>query len=402
MGPFGLRIRLDDLWAATRPLRARRADAARSRRRVPPPARLLPRRARRRRRLGCRRSGTSPRCSCSGRSTSPRLRWLMERWHAEPVVARADQPHLVHPRPARGSIPLVDAGRQRTSPSATAGSGPRGLRRPGAAQLRRQEPRLARCPPVAGGTRSPSPSPSPAPSRLRPPPAAHRDSAPVRARGAGRRTTAPRRVTGRASERARPRPVAGQGPGARRGREAPRDGRGPPGPTALRGGGRVPAALEGRTRPRAARPRSSGPLPRQTSACRPALGPRDCGACSGTGRFDLVHTHMPVPAVAARLVAGASTAVVHTEHNVWQRYRRPTYWANALTYRRNDAVIAVSEAVAASMDPRRLPKPPATVEVAASRRRALRHAVGSRARASGQAAARACPHGASSSAPSAT
>jgi glycosyltransferase involved in cell wall biosynthesis len=43
---------------------------------------------------------------------------------------------------------------------------------------------------------------------------------------------------------------------------------------------------------------------------------------------------------------------VHTEHNVWERYRWPTRIANAVTYRRNDAVIAVSHAVAASV-PRR-------------------------------------------------
>ena len=40
---------------------------------------------------------------------------------------------------------------------------------------------------------------------------------------------------------------------------------------------------------------------------------------------------------------------------MWGRYRRATYWANALTYRRNDAVIAVSEAVAESVPRRFLP-----------------------------------------------
>ncbi|MGW4379085.1 glycosyltransferase [Kitasatospora sp. NPDC004531] len=71
-------------------------------------------------------------------------------------------------------------------------------------------------------------------------------------------------------------------------------------------------------------------------------------------RYDLVHTHMPVPAVAARLLtAPRRTALVHTEHNLWERYRLPTRWANALTYRRNDAVIAVSHAVAAGIGGRR-------------------------------------------------
>ena len=45
-------------------------------------------------------------------------------------------------------------------------------------------------------------------------------------------------------------------------------------------------------------------------------------AWSRERRYDLVHTHMPVPAVAARLAAsGARAALVHTEHNVWERYR---------------------------------------------------------------------------------
>lgn len=82
------------------------------------------------------------------------------------------------------------------------------------------------------------------------------------------------------------------------------------------------------------------------------------------GGFELVHTHMPVPAVAARLALGRpQPAIVHTEHNVWHRYRKPTYWANALTYRRNDAVIAVSHAVAGSIPDRYRPTGPATTEV---------------------------------------
>ncbi|MFJ5234921.1 glycosyltransferase [Kitasatospora sp. NPDC088391] len=72
-------------------------------------------------------------------------------------------------------------------------------------------------------------------------------------------------------------------------------------------------------------------------------------------RYDLVHTHMPVPAVAARLLSGGAGAprLVHTEHNLWERYRRPTRWANALTYGRNSAVIAVSRAVADGIGRRR-------------------------------------------------
>ncbi len=70
------------------------------------------------------------------------------------------------------------------------------------------------------------------------------------------------------------------------------------------------------------------------------------------GRFDLVHTHMPLPAVAARVVLPTRPPVfVHTEHNLWDRYRVPTRLANAFTYPRNAAVIAVSSAVAASIRP---------------------------------------------------
>jgi glycosyltransferase involved in cell wall biosynthesis len=69
-------------------------------------------------------------------------------------------------------------------------------------------------------------------------------------------------------------------------------------------------------------------------------------------RYDLVHTHSPVPASAARILAPSRTRFVHTEHNLWTSYRRPTYVANALTYRRNAAVLAVSDAVAETIRPR--------------------------------------------------
>ena len=64
----------------------------------------------------------------------------------------------------------------------------------------------------------------------------------------------------------------------------------------------------------------------------------------------IVHTHMPSPAVGARLALSRHRpAIVHTEHNLWGRYRPVTRWANRLTYRRNRAVIAVSDGVAASI-----------------------------------------------------
>jgi glycosyltransferase involved in cell wall biosynthesis len=74
--------------------------------------------------------------------------------------------------------------------------------------------------------------------------------------------------------------------------------------------------------------------------------------------YDIVHTHMPVPAVAARVLLGRDgrrPRLVHTEHNLWHRYRAPTRWANAVTYRRNSAIIAVSTAVADTIVPDRLP-----------------------------------------------
>jgi glycosyltransferase involved in cell wall biosynthesis len=72
------------------------------------------------------------------------------------------------------------------------------------------------------------------------------------------------------------------------------------------------------------------------------------------GRFDLVHTHMPYVAFGARTIPRRRVPIVHTEHNTWERYRYPTRWANRLTYSRNTAAIAVSDAVAASIRPLRV------------------------------------------------
>lgn len=68
--------------------------------------------------------------------------------------------------------------------------------------------------------------------------------------------------------------------------------------------------------------------------------------------FDIVHTHAPLPAAAARLLAPGSTAFVHTEHNLWPRYRGPTRALNAITWRRNGHAFAVSASVASSVRPR--------------------------------------------------
>lgn len=61
--------------------------------------------------------------------------------------------------------------------------------------------------------------------------------------------------------------------------------------------------------------------------------------------IDLVHGHSPYPMVGARLALHGRCHLVYTEHNVWSRYHRATYWANLLTYSRNEHVFAVSEHV---------------------------------------------------------
>ena len=68
-------------------------------------------------------------------------------------------------------------------------------------------------------------------------------------------------------------------------------------------------------------------------------------------RIDLIHAHLPFTGVGSRVAfsRGRGPKLVYTEHNVWGSYRRPTYWGNLLTYRRNDFVIAVSESVRQSM-----------------------------------------------------
>lgn len=65
--------------------------------------------------------------------------------------------------------------------------------------------------------------------------------------------------------------------------------------------------------------------------------------------YNIVHTHSPLPAVAARIFLPRRTVAVHTEHNEWPRYRRLTRVTNAATYQRNTAVLAVSQGVADSI-----------------------------------------------------
>ena len=61
--------------------------------------------------------------------------------------------------------------------------------------------------------------------------------------------------------------------------------------------------------------------------------------------IDLVHVHSPLPAVGARLALPLRKPIVYTEHNLWKRYHPATYWANLLTYPRNNHVFAVSSHV---------------------------------------------------------
>lgn len=73
--------------------------------------------------------------------------------------------------------------------------------------------------------------------------------------------------------------------------------------------------------------------------------------------YDLVHTHSPVPGVAARKLIPRGTPIIHTEHNVWERYHPLTRAANAATYPRNAAALAVSDGVADSIRPPRWARP---------------------------------------------
>lgn len=67
----------------------------------------------------------------------------------------------------------------------------------------------------------------------------------------------------------------------------------------------------------------------------------------GSWRPALIHAHLPAAGILARLVA--SVPVIYTEHNLAGSYRPATRLLNRLTYGRNQEVIAVSDAVAASL-----------------------------------------------------
>lgn len=67
-------------------------------------------------------------------------------------------------------------------------------------------------------------------------------------------------------------------------------------------------------------------------------------------RADLVHAHLPLSGVVARIVgAWTGTPVVYTEHNLQERYHPWTRRMNLLTWRLQEMVIAVSQEVADSI-----------------------------------------------------
>ena len=74
-----------------------------------------------------------------------------------------------------------------------------------------------------------------------------------------------------------------------------------------------------------------------------------------TWRPDLIHAHLPATGILAR--TATRLPVVYTEHNVASSYRPATRTANFATYWRNAAVVAVSDAVAASVHRYPGPKP---------------------------------------------
>ena len=81
------------------------------------------------------------------------------------------------------------------------------------------------------------------------------------------------------------------------------------------------------------------------------------GRLVGRIRPDVIHSHLPTMGIVARLTAKGPH--VYTEHNLVESYRWPTRVANRMTYQRNSAVIAVSQAVAESLAG--YPGPPAQV-----------------------------------------
>ncbi len=71
-------------------------------------------------------------------------------------------------------------------------------------------------------------------------------------------------------------------------------------------------------------------------------------------RIDVLHVHSPYVAGIARIVARSIRSkgrprIVYTEHLPWPGYVLPTRWLNAITFPLDDAHVAVSDAVRASV-----------------------------------------------------
>ncbi len=112
----------------------------------------------------------------------------------------------------------------------------------------------------------------------------------------------------------------------------------------------------------------------------------------GSGGFDIVHSHSPLVAGAARLVVRSLAParrplLVSTEHNAWSTFAMPTRVLNGLTATLDDATLAVSEETRSSMWPSALRRRTAVVlhgvpleSIAAARRHrdATRHDLGVR------------------------
>jgi len=76
----------------------------------------------------------------------------------------------------------------------------------------------------------------------------------------------------------------------------------------------------------------------------------------GSGRYDVVHVHSPLLAVAARalcftLGGRRRPRLMSTEHNVWSNHAWPTRVSNFLTWGADDVRLAVSDDVRASVWP---------------------------------------------------
>ena len=79
-------------------------------------------------------------------------------------------------------------------------------------------------------------------------------------------------------------------------------------------------------------------------------------------QIDIIHAHLPWAGILSRLVGRKiAVPIVYTEHNTWDRYNLISYWGNRLTFKQQDAAIAVSHEVALSMqlnsiiDPLKIP-----------------------------------------------